>query len=618
MRELPNTDIGVSAFDSPSNIKAAYNRIQQEIEYLEAAIRAWKTRHNTLSIISRLPVEILSSIFQCSASFYRNTTGRSGIWIVSQVCSHWRHVALEDPSLWSWISLNRPGAEAPVMLQRSRMAPLRITCNFGFNGPVYPGYSGQGPVLQFGTPERLILYPSAPLLHATLARLSRIQELSIFEKQVNPLISMGAFLWRLANPAPFLETLLIVYVPGPQNLHLGTPEIPHNIFLGQAPRLHTLFIQHVRLRWDSPFLHTLTSLAVLSYPGAGQSSIGHVLSALENMPNLIQLRLSHTLHFLPLDAIIPPPQQPLRLPRLMHLNVTADIVSCAYMVRYLASPAAVIVLECLHPFTGNTPNLALPILGDLGQSLGRGTRPIRSLSLFCTGNKSTIFRTWDSSGTCSNSPTCRPQFEINLGYSHLLPEDSTEILQSLSAALPLGDLETLFVDSRFIKRDHWIQKWGRLNSLRNLHIYGNDTGILPALCEGVPQLESQGSAHGEPLRFPALRTLMIQQMAAERREMKLYFEQLTTCLHFGRRQGRVVDRIDILDCVNVKESDILMLLPVVNWEVYWDNWQHRMGEDTDDSDGSDFSTDSEWQLTEVEDSEEDDDEEDDDDDEDEE
>jgi hypothetical protein len=105
LRKLPDTDIGVSPFSSTADIGAAYIRIQEEIGWLEAAIRAWKDRRNSLSIIARLPPEILSTVFKyVAAAFSCHMDFR---WVkVMHMCSHWRRVALECPSLWTTIHLS--------------------------------------------------------------------------------------------------------------------------------------------------------------------------------------------------------------------------------------------------------------------------------------------------------------------------------------------------------------------------------------------------------------------------------------------------------------------------------------------------------------------------------
>ena len=57
----------VSAFSPLEDRNTAYAHIQKEIQALEAAIRALKGHHNSLSSISRLPAELLSRIFELLA-----------------------------------------------------------------------------------------------------------------------------------------------------------------------------------------------------------------------------------------------------------------------------------------------------------------------------------------------------------------------------------------------------------------------------------------------------------------------------------------------------------------------------------------------------------------------
>ena len=108
MKFLTTPDIGnyaqVSAF-SPLKDRNTYMRVQGEIQALEAAIRALKGRHNSLSSISRLPAELLSRIFELLArSKDTASVKRTPHWVeVSYVYSQWRHIALECQRLWTHI-----------------------------------------------------------------------------------------------------------------------------------------------------------------------------------------------------------------------------------------------------------------------------------------------------------------------------------------------------------------------------------------------------------------------------------------------------------------------------------------------------------------------------------
>ncbi|RDB16453.1 hypothetical protein Hypma_002833, partial [Hypsizygus marmoreus] len=70
-KEFPNIELGLSASSSDETKATAYSRIQHEIEALEAGIWARRNRHNSLSIISRLPRETLS-VFQLNSHVARN------------------------------------------------------------------------------------------------------------------------------------------------------------------------------------------------------------------------------------------------------------------------------------------------------------------------------------------------------------------------------------------------------------------------------------------------------------------------------------------------------------------------------------------------------------------
>ncbi len=108
---------------------AAVSSIDKEIGAARQHIRFLLSRRNTLMPVSALPPELLSRIFHHHAlqeppCFHKQKLG----WIgVTHVCRHWRHVALNDSSLWARIGGVSPRARwVSKMLVRARNALLAI------------------------------------------------------------------------------------------------------------------------------------------------------------------------------------------------------------------------------------------------------------------------------------------------------------------------------------------------------------------------------------------------------------------------------------------------------------------------------------------------------------
>ncbi|KAG1842617.1 hypothetical protein F4604DRAFT_1826286 [Suillus subluteus] len=111
--------------------------VEQYIAALLASVSTLRSRRNTLASIFSLPPEILVMTFtyiveETNFKIHADIiTRRSGIptsMIITHVCRHWRQVALECPSLWTFIDrLSAPWIA--IMLERSKEAALVVIYN---------------------------------------------------------------------------------------------------------------------------------------------------------------------------------------------------------------------------------------------------------------------------------------------------------------------------------------------------------------------------------------------------------------------------------------------------------------------------------------------------------
>ncbi|KAI0266525.1 hypothetical protein BC834DRAFT_783046, partial [Gloeopeniophorella convolvens] len=118
----------------------ARRTVDGELAALHTVTCAMRTRRNALSLVGRLPPELLSRIFAFHAAnqpiardpIYNyddpNPPSMAQVelgWItVTHVCRAWRAVALADPSLWRTIVFDLGAEWAGEMLARSRAAPI--------------------------------------------------------------------------------------------------------------------------------------------------------------------------------------------------------------------------------------------------------------------------------------------------------------------------------------------------------------------------------------------------------------------------------------------------------------------------------------------------------------
>ncbi|KAK0186674.1 hypothetical protein F5146DRAFT_139132 [Armillaria mellea] len=60
---------------------------------------------DTRTVLSQVPPEVFCKIFAL-ASGQQSLRTTQGLWAVSSVCSHWRSVALSDPTLWARLQID--------------------------------------------------------------------------------------------------------------------------------------------------------------------------------------------------------------------------------------------------------------------------------------------------------------------------------------------------------------------------------------------------------------------------------------------------------------------------------------------------------------------------------
>ncbi|KAF8138972.1 hypothetical protein EV363DRAFT_554185 [Boletus edulis] len=109
-------------------------RVKGEGTRQKSVLSNLHTPWNTHPFIFRLPTEMLEHIFiRCASDYHYKHDGRpiwaAPSWVnVSYVCHHWRHVALNCPTLWTYLFItSRRWREA--LLARSRQASLKIRGN---------------------------------------------------------------------------------------------------------------------------------------------------------------------------------------------------------------------------------------------------------------------------------------------------------------------------------------------------------------------------------------------------------------------------------------------------------------------------------------------------------
>ncbi|KAI0040792.1 hypothetical protein FA95DRAFT_823869 [Auriscalpium vulgare] len=222
---------------------------------------------NTASRISRLPVELLNKIFlttsTLSLGLTRTMRTRGPSWAsITQVCPHWRDVAVNYPLLWTNVTANLSSDWAGLMLKRSSFLPLRMHLRVG-NLPA-----------PRSSPPRIL--PSDALF--LLSDTSRIQYLRLSGERSDVVL-----LFRALGPMPALEVLRLDVTPG------RPIALPANTFKRDAPRLKRLNIPLVSALSTPAWL--LNGISHFTSTFSDELTPTGILDVLQRMPRLESLTL---------------------------------------------------------------------------------------------------------------------------------------------------------------------------------------------------------------------------------------------------------------------------------------------------------------------------------------
>ena len=266
-------------------------------------------------IASRLPIELIQTIFLLLAEFYapdyvtsqcspRPTSSRPSWIAITHVCRHWRSAALGLRELWSVISPGLSISWAQAMMERSSPLPvhvdIRISCSSGStNNSSSSSFFADG------------FHPLAASELLFVA--SRIRTLRLAGLRSDILHVLN----RLRSPSSKLESLtLSIYDGG------GPPvSLPVSLFGGNdkaAPNLRRLtFATDTRINAPLWLLGGITEFTM----GADVTML-ELLETLQAMPQLEVLRVQHCRAVWDED-VTGAEGAPLRIVTLPHLRLIA-------------------------------------------------------------------------------------------------------------------------------------------------------------------------------------------------------------------------------------------------------------------------------------------------------
>jgi hypothetical protein len=273
-----------------------------------------KSYRNSLTPVSRLPHILLTDIFILIHQSERTDSlfppGPPCLQI-SHVCRAWRDSALHCPLLWTDI-LFRPPEWTPIMLERSRTAPLRVRILVEHQNLADDG---------FVSSVRLALSHIHHIRYLCIVLLDRFREL-------------GDLLPPLLTGSPDILKELILS---------SRSAFPNYIYpsMENAPCLRHLVLDSCHVNWQRfSSVGNLTSLVLQDIPIASRPSVEDILSVLQTMTKLEKLSLIQAISELPPSIRTLPPDDipPIRLQHLFDLSLTGFVLDCANLMRHFVMP----------------------------------------------------------------------------------------------------------------------------------------------------------------------------------------------------------------------------------------------------------------------------------------
>ncbi|KAI0053182.1 hypothetical protein FA95DRAFT_1674577 [Auriscalpium vulgare] len=483
---------------------------------------------------------------------------------ITQVCRHWRTVALNAANLWA--SINRRQHSRTVcheMFIRSRKAPLSLHLEIGNMG------SKAGAELQqyLGKQE-----------------IQRLRQLRLCEgwgdtkSSANKLLKQYTLL--VTAKAPKLTDLcLIARKP---------VDFLSNISQGNMPCLRHLALEEFSLPWNSDILSNLVSLEVGSewdyeYDDPGYPTAAELHQALQRMPRLRTLRTALKDQIWPASGLA----NAARLPLLVD-----------FRLRFLGREGldlvqALVIPETCHIELINRKAKINPIVhGVLKVFEGPSTGP-RTVDLDSNGTEQAL-KSWLEHVAWYSKWGERPAALDCAAFEDEEVQPNLKLLTKFTDAPPndtyimdypyLSNVKTLRLRLHAWEKDRWLGMFEHATSVEVLIVDGDKAavGLLNALAISGevgdnPPISSPNGAdssiagptfptglpHRDPLLFPKLTTIILRNLASGSASYPLdgvFLDRLAEVLDDRRKHGYPVSAVET---PYYREQDRGMLTAIV-------------------------------------------------------
>jgi hypothetical protein len=491
--------------------------IGEVIDLLEASIRALRSRHNELVPISRLPCEVLATVFSFLSNFAWNKGSSVLAWTyVARVCCRWRETTLNHPRLWSHINLTKLTPVGIVeIFSRTKTAPINLEVN-----------SDKWNMERYEALERQL---EAHISHTRHLKLSGYFLTNVIK--------------RLVLPTPILESISLS--------HYGTSNltIPDNLFNCTAPSLTSLKLNKYDISWKSPLLKRLRILEILELSANARPELNDWLDALNEMSQLKDLSLRFATPVAPL--LNPPISRTVTLPSLTYFYIKASAKDCALALAHLVLPtlARLHVYVESHYREGEDVLLMIPYIVR-NVCVLQDIEPIRSILIAREGWDNEVL-TWTTPGADGDVKACGPAILDDMSHSTcflfaakgVFWNDGVDaaIFDALLTLLPTNSVLTLTTRcGTRLSKEFWISNAPRLPLLEQARLGHTSVGaFLEMLAEDTPP---------DGPRLPSLTRLILFDVTSTVLRSYHFVNMLIKRVE----QGIPLECLDLRTCVTTK------------------------------------------------------------------
>ncbi|KAF8552418.1 hypothetical protein OG21DRAFT_128585 [Imleria badia] len=556
--------------------------LDDEIAALTLMLCNLRTQRNALSPISRLPLEILASIFIHYARSCQKTQRGIPDWVnVARVCRHWRDVALNCSTLWSFLFVSSKHC-TDELLARSKRVPLKVRVD-----SEYPKQSRE-----------------LNLLEKVALQADRIQDLCLrlARREAERILSL------LSSPAPLLETLEISLE---RSNYLGETSLVSGVlFDGHTPALRKLELINYAFPLISPTLRGLTSLRLRDLGTSFQPTLVSLKVALSRMQDLAHLHLENALPSARVDSIEESLEnsEMLSFRKLSRLSIVAPFTTVVLLLSCFDIPLKTEVrLRCCFEahakdHTPIYPLLAKRFIASNDQAFSLvpiiRTSFVETASatvgfIFSTAERDSGRRAYSASttsydlGQLNEDWDCNIPLKIDVVLRTSLSKDREDLVGGVCRSVPLANLQGAhfsFDSGTALSSGFWTQTFGHLQELRHIKLSGvNVHGLVRSLSftpHHPPRSKSGNLESGSVQTFaPALEELELYGVPFSKACYGRSQNNSNNCscsapclydaLSNRQAEGRGVQRLVLAECMYVRDHDVEGLRELVT-DVDWD------------------------------------------------